>query len=459
MANKYVQNVPVNTYALGALLQLEGNDVVPYKDFVESHQSAWDKRAAKDAFGNVYMPKCLGIFDENDLDENSPTGQKAWQDTRKRHLVTGSKCGEFLGGAFGEYSSPREIIAIYVGNNGGVNPFKVTDSISPEVARRGHIGEPLTADTAIRTIRTMDPDAELVFDPGIYESHERPYISFSPDRLLYADLDGTGAHFSYLEIKTFDTNSPNWKNFAYQDKIPPLYYAQLALGMYVLNLPDAYLAVKASWGPMGFKLLHVTRNPEFEAAMLARLDEAWDYASRGEIPAEDWGGTTPSCILKTFFREYGTPKPSKRARTTMDFEDKDGTLSALVKEGIEAKEAVEAAKQALKDAEDTLAAVGARVIAATGGYIGKGRIETPEGEEDIYFDLKTTSHTKGEFDETGFAEKYPNEYRESFNAPSFSKTKAEKLYPHLVKEFESDPELTVTDKDTVKASFWKGSTK
>lgn len=439
----------VNTYALGALLELEGNDVFPFLELIEAHKKEYEEWAEKNAQGKVIYPTSLGIFDENDTDPNSKTGQDAWQKCRADHLVTGSKAGEFLG--LCEYSSPREEIAKYVGAHGGENPFKVEEKINPEVARRGHMAEPIVADTAIRHIRnTVDPNAEMYFDPGIYEDAERPWISFSPDRILFAQ-----GHFSYLEIKSFDVNSPNWYDWVAKGKIPPLYFAQLALGMHVLNLPDAYIACKASWGPRSFVILHVWRNKDFEEGMMARLDECWDFAKNGLLPESDWGGVLPEQIIKVFFREYGTPKPSS-SRKSSDFDDPDGKLEEIIRKGIAITEEIEAKKRELEEAEQRLEVCGVKLMELTDHFTGTGKIATEEGEPDLFFTIKTSSHQTGKFDEDAFKAECPDEYRRCFSEPSFSKTLANKLFPHLVKQYTGPTELNVDGKEKVTCTFYEG---
>ena len=447
--SKFYKKMSVNTFAFGALLNLEGNDVFPFLDFVKTHKSDYEKHAHRDSKGKVLYPVSLGIFDENDKDPNSKTGYQAWQDNRKIHF-SGSNMGALLG--LSKYDTSSEKIGEYVEANMGIpSPYKKEGEISPDIATRGHRAEPYLADRAIKHIREhLDPNAEMYFDPGIYEDPERSWISFSPDRVMYAN-----GHFSYVEIKSHKSSSTLWTDYAKKGKIHPMYYAQLAAGMHVLNVPDAYLVAGISWDE--YVVLHVVRDEEFESGMMIRLDECWSFASKGEVPPLEWGETKPEQLQKAFIRRYGTINPAEYKRKTYDVYDPDGSIRNTVVKGMELTDLIAQKEKEIKELKDQLGVVGIELNRLTENFVGSVLIKTSDDEdaEKIKFTVKSSTHRTGKFDEEAFKSEFPNEYRECFSIPEFNKKKAEEMYPHLVKRFTGEVEDHIDGTEKLTCIFKK----
>jgi predicted phage-related endonuclease len=133
-----------------------------------------------------------------------------------------------------------------------------------------------------------------IIDPGnwtIYRSKERPWLTCTPDRLIYRDAELV-AELSIKCAFHYET-AKEWSK-----TVPLEYQIQAQHTMYVLGIDTVYYAVLLNG--CSFKWHTIRRNERWLAKMLPRLDAFWDAIQRGEYPSVDEAEETARALARRF---------------------------------------------------------------------------------------------------------------------------------------------------------------
>jgi putative phage-type endonuclease len=190
-----------------------------------------------------------------------PQRSAGWFKART-HIITGSKAGSAVG--MNPYQKPDEFLRQQLWPS-----FK-----GNKMTRHGTAMERFGAASCLRLIRTLrsDPAAELAI-PGLILCEKEPILGYSADGVVLFS-DGTR---SLVEIKT------PWSRKPYKS-IPKMYWCQIQLGMYILDLKNCYFVVYCGEGEEG-------RDDETHITEYLRDD---DFINNRLLPS----------IRQIFFRRY-----------------------------------------------------------------------------------------------------------------------------------------------------------
>lgn len=256
-------------------------------------------------------------------------GTLPWLEAR-RMAVTATDIPVILG--LSPYDTARERWAEKIGL---IKPKEVG-----EAALWGTLSEPMIADEWARR------HGVTLSNPGITAHPDRPEHRASIDRVVHACPEHPGG--CILEIKTKSAFlASQWEGRNQDgDELPPGVEAQVAWQLYVCGLEHAHVACLLG----GQRLIEatVTRDPDVEAALVARADEFYACLQSGTEPTWDAPDARLIRALGRIFpdREGAAEVTDEDARDLLaqhaDASQYVKDLSAQLKEARKAVEKVEA---------------------------------------------------------------------------------------------------------------------
>ncbi|HIL20745.1 MAG TPA: hypothetical protein EYG22_03945 [Candidatus Thioglobus sp.] len=175
----------------------------------------------------------------------APQGSVAWHEQRIGR-VTGSRCGAILG--LNPYSKPKDVLREMIREHFNVE----REFAGNEATEWGNTHE----QSAINAYESKT--GNMVIEHGLIAHPEHAWIGYSPD--------GSTASEALIECKCpFSRKIP--------DEIPAHYYAQVQLGMEVMNLETCDFVY---WIPDGVRVTPVDRDRAWFAKALPKLREFFD---------------------------------------------------------------------------------------------------------------------------------------------------------------------------------------
>lgn len=175
----------------------------------------------------------------------------------------------------------------------------IDDKPADETAEWGTRHEP-TITQKFREVMEANREPMDVVDPGdftIYRSVERPWLTCTPDRLIF-NLGELTAELS-LKCAWYD-QAKEWNK-----AIPLGYQIQAQHTMYVLGIDQVYFAVLLNG--CSFRWHTMRRNERWLGRMLPRLDSFWESIGRGEYPNVDESTATAEALA----RRYANPNAGR----------------------------------------------------------------------------------------------------------------------------------------------------
>ncbi len=256
--------------------------------------------------------------------------REEWLAAREKS-IGGSEASAVLG--LSKYQSPFSLWALKTGK---IQPQEETLAM-----RVGHAVEPLIASE-------LEAQGYRLQDPGlcILRSVERPFLSYSPDRLLMQRFESTTATLSVdipsglAEFKK-DYGGQDWDTEASSSSI-----VQLQHGLLITGLSTGVIAALIGLG-QSLRVYDIAPELELQAIILERVEQFWhDYVVKDTPPPTDWSESTTRALASLYPKDTGT-------EIELPAEEWRGRLMALqvAKNQIElAKESEAAVKNALRAA-------------------------------------------------------------------------------------------------------------
>jgi putative phage-type endonuclease len=175
---------------------------------------------------------------------NFPQRTPEWHEARK-HRITGSRIGSAIG--MNRYQTEDQLLSEMFWPCFKGNP----------ATQRGTRMEKFAAESILRITRrkTGNPKIQLAI-PGLIVCQKEPIFAYSPDGVI---IFPNGERL-LLEIKAPFNRKP-------YPKVPPSYYCQVQLGMYVMNLDHTIFVMYCGEGVVGddsqTHILKIKRNEDF----------------------------------------------------------------------------------------------------------------------------------------------------------------------------------------------------
>lgn len=180
---------------------------------------------------------------------------KEWHEARKGK-ITGSRVGAALG--LNPFMSPEQLLEELIRELNGEPPSFTGN----EATRWGELHEPM----ALRAYRNRT--RKHVANEGFVPHREHAFIGYSPDGVVKdVKVNGAGVVVESRAVGVLEIKCPYSQYIP--EELPPHYYAQVQLGMEVLDVEQCDFFY---WTPKAIQIRNVTRDRDWWESAFPKLE-------------------------------------------------------------------------------------------------------------------------------------------------------------------------------------------